>query len=116
MRPPRLLNRFLAETILFGGLPVTRADAARILAEDGHSEREIDVFAFAAKAVALEPLSYEAFRRQEAEACGVMPPRRKWRGFPIIADGSSRTQDGRCFARRSCPGRVSTRSHRTSIA
>jgi hypothetical protein len=56
----------MAEVILFGGLPMTRFTVVRIMTEDGHDKRAIDLFAFSKKAITAEPISYDEFRQIDA--------------------------------------------------
>ncbi len=66
MAKRNLVSELMAEVILFGGLPMTRFTVVRIMTEDGHDKRAIDLFAFSKKAITAEPISYDEFRQIDA--------------------------------------------------
>lgn len=67
-RQPNLIDGLMAEVIVLGGFPVTRADAHAWLKADGHGFRECDYFAFAPAAVDRAPMSLAQVRASIAEA------------------------------------------------
>jgi hypothetical protein len=66
MAKRNLIDSFMAEVTMFGGLPMTRATVHRIMTEDGQDKRAVDMFAFSKPAVTAEPISYDEFRAIEA--------------------------------------------------
>lgn len=62
-RRGRLVDEVLSETILFGGLPLRRVDAVKLMQEERQDPRAIAYFAFQPKAVDLEPLSLAEYKR-----------------------------------------------------
>ncbi len=66
MAKRNLVSELMAEVTMFGGLPMQRATVVRIMIEDGHDKRAVDMFAFSRPAVTAEPISYDEFREIEA--------------------------------------------------
>lgn len=65
-----IVDKLMAETIIYGGVPLSRATVAQIMHEDGWSYRDIDLSVFTRKAHDCEALTYAEFRQIEAAAHG----------------------------------------------